>query len=270
MYYSGRNDSFEEFIQEFEAYADARGLTDQQRAKAIVHYVAPSMHDSWKSLDPFDFECDEWSEYLQYLTDIFGRSTPRHEAMRQSVFDFVQRESRRHMHCEGDVIRYFRLFLATSKNLVLARHLTAEERDIAFFQGFHPDDCRKLLRHLTSKAPYQSNHHPFFYFEDVFTSACAAFAQEPVQGLEQPPAGLKPLNMYFGLRVVRHAPTSNVETGTGHHAQSEQPKPVLMPISPPTSDPTPHPDPPSHPLPPFRTSTWTRLPRRFLPAVPTA
>ncbi|KAH9164281.1 hypothetical protein EDB89DRAFT_2017763, partial [Lactarius sanguifluus] len=151
MYYSGRNDSFEEFIQEFEAYADARGLTDQQRTKAIVHYVAPSMHDSWKSLDPFDFECDEWSEYLQYLTDIFGRSTPRHEAMRQRVFDFVQHESRRHMHSEGDVIRYFRLFLATSKNLVLARHLTAEERDTAFFRGFHPDDCRKLLRHLISK-----------------------------------------------------------------------------------------------------------------------
>ncbi|KAH9163507.1 hypothetical protein EDB89DRAFT_2020180, partial [Lactarius sanguifluus] len=153
MYYSGRNDSFEEFIQEFEAYADARGLTDQQRAEAIVHYVAPSMHDSWKSLDPF-FEGDEWSEYLQYLTDIFGRSTPRHEAMRQRVFDFVECESRRHMHCEGDVIQYLRLFLATSKNLVLARHLTAEERDITFFQGFHPDDHRKLLLRHISRAPY--------------------------------------------------------------------------------------------------------------------
>ncbi|KAH9015371.1 hypothetical protein EDB85DRAFT_2156743 [Lactarius pseudohatsudake] len=227
MYYSGRNDSFEEFIQEFEAYADARGLTDQQRAEAIVHCVAPSMHDSWKSLDPFDVECgDEWSEHLQYLTDIFGRSTPRHEAMRQRVFDFVQ------------------MFLATSKNLVLARHLTAEERDIVFFQGFHPDDHRKLLRHLISKAPYQSNHHmhhPLFYFENVFMSACAAFAQEPVQGLEQPPAGLKLPNMYSGLHVVRHAPTSIVETGTGRRAQSEQPKLVSTPIPPPTSNPTPIP-----------------------------
>ncbi|KAH9172081.1 hypothetical protein EDB89DRAFT_2229607 [Lactarius sanguifluus] len=196
MYYSGRNDSFEEFIQEFEAYADPRGPTDQQRAEAIVHYVAPSMHDSWKSLDPFDFECDEWSEYLQYLTDIFGRSTPWHEAMRQRVFDFVQHESRRHMHSEGNVIRYFRLFLATSKNLVLARHLTAEEHDTAFFRGFHPDDCRKLLRHLISKVPYQSNHHPFLYFEDIFMSACAAFAQEPVQGLEQPPAVLR-FSLFF-------------------------------------------------------------------------
>ncbi|KAH9050405.1 hypothetical protein EDB83DRAFT_2629985 [Lactarius deliciosus] len=233
MYYSGRNDNFEEFIQEFEAYADACGLTDQQRAEAIVRYVAPSMHDSWKSLDPF-FECDEWSEYLQYLTDIFGRSTPRHEAMRQRVFDFVEGESRRHMHCEGDVIQYFRLFLASSKNLVLAHHLTAEERDVAFFYRFHPDDRTKLRLHLISKAPYQSNHRPF-YFEDVFMSACTAFTQEPVQGLKQPPAGLKPLNMYFGLQVVRHAPTSNVETGTGHHTQSEQPKPVPMPISPPVT-----------------------------------
>ncbi|KAH9037003.1 hypothetical protein EDB85DRAFT_2142807 [Lactarius pseudohatsudake] len=227
MYYSGHSDSFEEFIQEFKTYADARGLTDQQRAEAIVHYVAPSMHNSWKSLDPFDIECgDEWSEHLQYLTDIFGRSTPQHEAMRQRVFDFVQ------------------MFLATSKNLVLARHLTAEERDIVFFQGFHPDDHRKLLRHLISKAPYQSNHHmhhPLFYFENIFMSACAAFAQGPVQGLEQLPAGLKLPNMYSGLHVVRHAPTLIVETGTGRRAQSEQPKLVSMPIPPPTPNPTPIP-----------------------------
>ncbi|KAH9025361.1 hypothetical protein EDB83DRAFT_2319901 [Lactarius deliciosus] len=239
MYYSCRNDSFEEFIQEFEVYADACGLMDQQRAEVIVRYVAPSMHDSWKSLDPF-FEGDEWSKYLQYLTDIFGRSTPWHEAMRQRVFDFVEGESRRHMHCEGDVIWYFRLFLASSKILVLAHHLTAEERNVAFFYGFHPDDHTKLRLHLISKAPYQSNHRPF-YFEDVFMSAHTAFAQEPVQGLEQLPAGLKPPNMYFGLQVVRHAPTSNVETRTGHHMQSEQPKPVPMPISPPTSNPTPTP-----------------------------
>ncbi|KAH9008558.1 hypothetical protein EDB85DRAFT_2164208, partial [Lactarius pseudohatsudake] len=113
---------------------------------------------------------------------------------------------------------------------------------------FHPDDHRKLLRHLISKAPckapYQSNHHmhhPLFYFENVFMSACAAFAQEPVQGLEQPPAGLKLPNMYSGLQVVRHAPTSIVETGTGRRAQSEQPKLVSTPISPPTSNPTPIP-----------------------------
>ncbi|KAH9013583.1 hypothetical protein EDB84DRAFT_1568583 [Lactarius hengduanensis] len=238
MYYSGRDDSFEDFVQEFEAYADAHGLTNQQRAEAIVRYVAPSVRNSWKSLNTFDFEYDEWTEYLQYLTDIFGRSTPRHEAMRRRLFDFVQSFSRRHMHCEGDVIRYFRLFLASSKDLVLARHLTAEERDIAFFYGFHPDDRTKLRLCLISKAPYQSNHHPF-YFEDVFTSACAAFAQEPVQGLEQPPAGLKPPNTYFGLQVVRDAPTLNVETGTGHRAQSKQPKPVSNPTPLPTRPVTP-------------------------------
>ncbi|KAH9061852.1 hypothetical protein EDB83DRAFT_2386701, partial [Lactarius deliciosus] len=103
-----------------------------------------------------------------------------------------------------------------------------------------------LRLRLISKAPYQSNHRPF-YFEDVFMSARTAFAQEPVQGLEQPPAGLKPPNMYFGLQVVRHTPTSNIETRTGHRAQSEQPKPVS--ISPPTSNPTPTPTCPVTPYP---------------------
>ncbi|KAH9033728.1 hypothetical protein EDB83DRAFT_2525415 [Lactarius deliciosus] len=68
-------------------------------------------------------------------------------------------------------------------------------------------------------------------------SARTAFAQEPVQGLERPPAGLKPPNMYFGLQVVRHAPTSNLETGTGHHAQiipyprSERPPGLGCPVA---------------------------------------
>ena len=54
-------------------------------------------------------------------------------------------------------------------------HLTAEDRDAAFWYSFHPDDRKALLPQVLTKHPFQPLDIPF-PFEDVFDCACGAFA----------------------------------------------------------------------------------------------
>jgi len=179
-YYSGCSNNFKEFLQEFEVHADVCRLMDQQCTEAIIHYIAPSMHNFWRSLDSYNSYDTDWLEYQQYLVDIFGRITLCHEAMRQDLLGFVKCTSRIHMHCEDDVLWYYRLFLVFSKHLVPVCHLTADERNLAFWCGFHPNDCSKLWLHLLAKIPYQPKNAPFCV-KNVLTSAHAAFAHKPAQ-----------------------------------------------------------------------------------------
>ncbi|KAH9032125.1 hypothetical protein EDB85DRAFT_2289843 [Lactarius pseudohatsudake] len=172
-YYSGCTDSFEDFLEEYEGLAYDCALTDPQRVDVIIRYVAPSLRDFWRSLSGYH-SCD-WPQLRQSLVNIFGNPTPRHQIMRQKLHSHVQDSSRRRMDCEDDVLQYYRQFLCYSAPLVHTGHLSEEERDAAFWYGFHPEDRQVLQPRLLSKNPLQPPDVPF-HFEDVFGCARAAFA----------------------------------------------------------------------------------------------
>ncbi|KAI9433802.1 hypothetical protein BJY52DRAFT_1198427 [Lactarius psammicola] len=101
----------------------------------------------------------------------------------QDLLEFMQRSSKRHMHCKGNVLQYYRQFLALSEPLILAHSLTAEERDAAFWSGFHPDDRNDLWLHLLAKTHCQPSDAPF-HFQDVVTCALTVFAYTTAPGVE--------------------------------------------------------------------------------------
>ncbi|KAH9010335.1 hypothetical protein EDB85DRAFT_2161436 [Lactarius pseudohatsudake] len=222
-YYSGCADSFEDFVEEFEALAYDCALTDPQRVDMIIRYVDPSIREFWKSLN--GYRSRDWPLFRQSLVTIFGNPIPRHQIMRQKLHSHVQDSSRRRMDCEDDVSQYYRQFLCYSAPLVHTGHLSEEERDAAFWYGFHPEDRKVVWPRLLGKNPLQPPDVPF-HFEDVFDCARAAFAYdnyfpspwshakqfEPLSlRREQPVVEPIPRDTY-SFRAVTRAAASNGET----------------------------------------------------------
>ncbi|KAH9044889.1 hypothetical protein EDB83DRAFT_2677265 [Lactarius deliciosus] len=250
-YYSGCTDTLEDFLEEFEGLAYDCELTDPQRVDVLIRYVAPLLRDFWRSLN--GYRSRDWPLFRQSLIKVFGSTTPRPQVMRQRLLSYVQDSSRTRMNCADDVIRYYRQFLCLGEPLVHSGHLTKEDRNAAFWYGFHPEDREVLWPRLLGKNPFQPSDVPF-HFEDVFVCARGAFAygnpfppwlyeqqfQSPSVRREQ--LVIEPiLRDAYSFRAVMCAITSNAET-TGNLDElpsppQSTPQPQFPSSSPSTSEP---------------------------------
>jgi hypothetical protein len=178
-YFSGRRGTFactfEDFLEEFEARAYDCRLTDPQRVNILISYVDPSFREMCKSLNGYR-SCD-WSLFRHSLINTFGSITPRYQAMKQKLRDFVEDSSRMRMDREDDVLQYYRTFQHYSDPLIHSSYLTEKDRDIEFWYGFHPHDRDNLWPRLLAMYPFHPHNIPFDS-ESVFDCACRAFAYE--------------------------------------------------------------------------------------------
>ncbi|KAH9002524.1 hypothetical protein EDB83DRAFT_2602367 [Lactarius deliciosus] len=230
-YYSGRANTFEDFLEEYEGLAYDCALTDPQRVDVIIRYVDPSLRDFWRSLS--GYHSRDWPQLRQSLVNVFGSTTPRPQVMRQKLLKYVQVASRSRMFCEDDVLRFYRQFICFGLPLVHAGHLSEEERDAVFWCGFHLEDRKVLQPRLLGKNPFQSPDIPF-HFEDVFGCARAAFAyndyfpspwshakqfKPPSLRREQPVVEPAPRDAYsFRAAVVTYAETTPDEFSLSSHS----------------------------------------------------
>ncbi|KAH9049567.1 hypothetical protein EDB84DRAFT_1556168 [Lactarius hengduanensis] len=163
-------------------------------------------------------------EYRQSFVDTSSSTTPRHQATREKLLNYVQESARKRMYCEDDVLQYYRKFICLSIPLVHTGHLSEVERDAAFWCGFHPKDRSRLRSPLLAKYPYQLDDDPF-PFADVLSCARAAFAyrdsfpswpqEEPFKPRNvraEPPVVKHVLRDTYGFRIAPRAIASNAET----------------------------------------------------------
>ena len=174
-YFSGRAETFDDFLEEFEAQANNCELTGPQRVDALVHYVDSPFLSMCKSLNGYR-SCD-WHSFRQSLIHTFGSTLPPHRAKIQKLRNFVEDSSRTRMGREDEVLQYYSSFQHYSDPLVYSGHLTRKDRDIEFWYGFHPHDRDVLWPRLLALCPYQPLNVPFYY-KDIFDCACSAFAYE--------------------------------------------------------------------------------------------
>ena len=172
-YFSGRTDEFDDFLKEFESLASDCKLTDPQRVDALVRYVDSSTREFCKVLNGYSSR--DWPLFQQSLIDVFRSIVPRHRVRKQKLRAYVQESSGRRMECMDDVLWYYQKFLCLSAPLVHTGHLSKEDRNAAFFDGFHPKDRKLLIPRLLAKHPFQPYDIPF-HFEDIYDCACGAFA----------------------------------------------------------------------------------------------
>ncbi|KAI9453086.1 hypothetical protein BJY52DRAFT_865832 [Lactarius psammicola] len=200
-YYSGYADTFEDFLDEFEGRAYDCELTDPQRVDALIRYIDPSIRELCMSLT--GFRPRDWPVFRQSLLDTFGHTTPRPQVMRQKLQNYVQGSSERRMECVDDVLQYYRDFLCLSAPIVHSGHLTEEDRDAAFWHGFHPEDRSKLWPRLIGKNPLQPHGIPF-HFEDVLSCARGTFAYDGYFSSWTPEHRLKPSSVRREQPVAEH------------------------------------------------------------------
>ena len=107
--------------------------------------------------------------------------SPWHQATRWSWHKFIQCASERRICCEDDIFQYYAQFLELSNPLAEAGCLTAEERNIGFWYGFHPDDQQELESRLL--LDYSRLYD--ISFEEVFEITYSFFANLPTSQLQQ-------------------------------------------------------------------------------------
>ncbi|KAH9010231.1 hypothetical protein EDB85DRAFT_2161690 [Lactarius pseudohatsudake] len=166
--------------------------------------------------------------YRQSFVDTSSSTTPRHQATREKLLNYVQESARKRMYCEDDVLQYYRKFICLSIPLVHTGHLSEVERDAAFWCGFHPKDRSRLRPPLLAKYPYQPDDDPF-PFADVLSCARAAFAyrdpfpswpqEEPYKPRSvrvEPPVVERVPRDTYGFRLAPRAVASNAETAPSY------------------------------------------------------
>ncbi|KAI9429881.1 hypothetical protein H4582DRAFT_2088124 [Lactarius indigo] len=176
-FFSGRvGDPLDEFLREYEELATTYALTPQQKVETILRYIPHDLRELWKILE--GYPTHNWALFRQSLECIYEGTLAQSRHSKQKLYDFAHYNSRSRMRDEEDVMGYYRQFLVFCEPLIEANRITTDERDYAFWYGFHPDDQEKLSPRLLAKFPDQPIRQPYS-FSEVFKIARAVFSSSP-------------------------------------------------------------------------------------------
>ena len=171
-YFLGRPDTFEGFLEDFEGRAYDRELTGSQRVDTFIRYVDPPTVSSAGRL-----------MYIMHATGLsFGNysCTPlalSHHGIVSESRSCTTTSKTLPEHEWFAKLQYYRQFRSFSAPLIHTGHLSEEDRDAAFWCGFHPVDHEALRSRLHGKHPFQPLDISF-PFEDIFGYTCGAFSYE--------------------------------------------------------------------------------------------
>jgi hypothetical protein len=172
-YFSGNvEDSLEDFLRDFEELANSCQLTGPQKVEKILRYIPSSQRNHWKSFDGYDTR--DWDEFRRSLEEIYDPVSTASLYSQQKLYDFVKYSARTRATGQSDVIQYYRRFMMLSKPLITSDRLTREERNRAFWLGFHPEDRNEMHPRLIAQHPRQPTGKPF-NIQDVYSTARAVF-----------------------------------------------------------------------------------------------
>jgi hypothetical protein len=70
------DESIEDFLREYEEFADGCGLTDRQKLDTVTRYPTSDLREFWKSLD--GYVASNWRDLKRELLKLYaGTSAPR-------------------------------------------------------------------------------------------------------------------------------------------------------------------------------------------------
>ena len=125
-YFSGNvEDSWEDFIKEYEDLARGCRLTDQEKCETLLRYIASSHRDLCRSLD--EYSNSDLTGFRQALSHIYESPSMEGKYSQQKLSDFVKLASKTRKKEEEDVRQYYRKFLILSKPLLDSHELTKQE-----------------------------------------------------------------------------------------------------------------------------------------------
>ena len=142
-YFSGRpGDPLDSFLREFEELANQSALTAQQKLETILRYIPPTLQDLWKILE--GYSANDWPAFRRSLEKMYRNTSVQAKYSKPKLYEFIDYNSKTRMRGEEDVHQYYRDFHVFAQPLIESNRITMEERDSAFWYGFHEDDRDKL------------------------------------------------------------------------------------------------------------------------------
>jgi hypothetical protein len=169
------NDSIEDFLREYEEFADNCGLTEEQKVETLTRYAETSLREFWKSQE--GYKALDWRSLKRALLKIYGGTAATKCHSKRKLKDFAKESAKFRMRDEDDIILYYRQFIVLSQPLLDTQRLTAGARDKIFWHGFHKKDHLELQTRLTAKHTHQPLNEYFNYL-DVYEVAMAILGTE--------------------------------------------------------------------------------------------
>jgi hypothetical protein len=167
-YFSGQvSESIEDFLREYEEFADSCGLTDRQKVETVTRYTTTVLRDFWKS-----YAVSNWQDLKGELLRLYDNTLALRQHSEQRLRGFSQKSAKSRMRGREDVVHYYRQFMVLSKPLLDSQRLTTGTRNKIFWRGFHRKDRDELYTKLVAKHPRQPADVPFDYL-DVYEMARA-------------------------------------------------------------------------------------------------
>ena len=181
-YFSGELDEdIDEFLQEYEELTDKCQLTEEEKVKKVIRYVAKTHKDFWRAMD--GYKTNDWEDLCEDLRASYLSATVEGRHSLHKLQDFVRDSARTRMNEEQDVISYHRKFLMLSKHLYDAQEITPKERNTLFWRGFHPDDRAAMFSRLIARNPEQPRGQAFS-LRDVLKIVRAVFTGNQLPELQ--------------------------------------------------------------------------------------
>jgi hypothetical protein len=118
-------DSWEDFLKEYEDLARGCRLTGQEKCEMLLCYIALSHCDLYRSLD--EYSNSDWAGFHQALSCIYKSPSMEGKYSQQKLLDFVKLSSKICKKEEEDMWQYYRKFLILSKPLLNSQELTKQE-----------------------------------------------------------------------------------------------------------------------------------------------
>ena len=198
-YFTGHvDDPLEDFLRDYKELATTHQLNDREKVQTVLRYIPVSLRDYWRSLE--GYATQNWGDFRQSLEAKYTGPSACSRYSKQRLHDFVQKASQARMRSEDDVLEYYCGFDLLCKPLTDAGRITTEDRDLAFWLGFHTEDRNRMTARLFVWCPRHATDEAF-PFADVFDVACTTF-----KGLHQLSLLLAELwHLPTGLRASEHA-----------------------------------------------------------------
>jgi hypothetical protein len=133
--------------------------------------VQPSIYDAEK----MTLADVNWTDFRLSLQTAYPDLNPRNRYSKQRLYEYIRQHSQARIRDELDVLRYYRHFNFLTKSLLDSHRLTEEERDQAFWYGFHPEDRDLMTSRLIALQP-QRRAGESFELAEIFDTARAVFS----------------------------------------------------------------------------------------------
>ena len=167
-------DSIQDFVVEYEEYADSCGLTDRQKTETIIRYLSREIRDFWKSHN--NYLTGNWRELKRELLTFYNGSSGRKRYSEEKLREFARRTSKLRMRNEDEVNHYYWQFMLLSKPLLDSHRLTTEAHNKIFWRGFHKKDRAAMTPRLIARHP-DLDGDEYFDYQDVNRIARRTFSQ---------------------------------------------------------------------------------------------